>query len=632
MSAPAATAAPEVGAGDVAKTPAADATTAVDAPPAAPAAAAAGVTGGDGDGTTDKEKASDRTVEQVLEDERKAADGRYKTTVPEKSFNDLAPFERFAKAPDIFRPGSEDGEAVKLGKLLKDGLLFGKSSVPCKDGVGTVITYDAFAPRPKVYNSPDAIEGIVWTLSPLVLNQRGYGLAGEPTTVAFGVCVEERDGSVLAAVYDLVKDEISTHLMWRVINAVPSDELSDATKTKAAAALMAFMEQRAEGFPSAGGARASRKERQNAAKDAKTTAAAQKAELAKATKDAIAQGRAEEKAAAKARQEEVWGNLSSDNDDDEEEWTKGDVKRAFPSYSSLQKKKPKESNEEHASKLKSAALAYGHNNADKSKMKDLRSFLSDKLQRFHASNAAKLDGGKPAAKGDDDDDADPEVLPAVPPDGSDKQGKLPKRDPPAGVPGDDGEWVKLPSSDFANHFYFQNKKTGATQWEDPAASKKKKPPGPPPGWCAPPPMDDTSLLSAAMVPASRGLLDVGSSGGSNDNLSDQIAHLRSRVGGTINLTVNQRGAYDGATIYQQQASSGSGATGGGASLQGLAPTHLALSTPGSQLVPQQQPLLQQQQQQQQQRALMQQQNQQSIMQQPQQQQHGPPPSHPAPFY
>ena len=178
--------------------------------------------------------------------------------------------------------------------------------MPCKDGVGAVITYDAFAPRPKVYNSPDAIEGIVWTLSPLVLNQRGYGLAGEPTTVAFGVCVEERDGSVLAAVYDLVKDEISTHLMWRVINAVPSDELSDATKTKAAAALMALMEQQAEGFPSAGGARASRKERQNAAKDAKRTAAAEKAELAKVTKDAIAQGRAEEKAAAKARHEALW--------------------------------------------------------------------------------------------------------------------------------------------------------------------------------------------------------------------------------------------------------------------------------------------------------------------------------------
>ena len=601
-------------------------TPAADAPPAPPTAAAAGVPEGDGDGTTDKEKASDRTVEQVLEDERKAADGRYKTTVPEKSFNALTPFERFAKAPDIFRPGSEDGEAVQLGKLIKEGLLFGKSSVPCKDGVGAVITYDAFAPRPKVYNSPDAIEGIVWTLSPLVLNQRGYGLAGEPTTVAFGVCVEERDGSVLAAVYDLEKDEISTHLMWRVINAVPSDELSDATKTKAAAALMAFMEQRAEGFPSAGGARASRKERQDAAKDAKKTAAVEKAEQEKARNDAIAQGRAEEKAAAKARLEELWG--VSSNDDDDEKWTKGDVKRAFPSYSSLQKKKFKESNEEHASKIKSAALAYGHKNADTSKMKELRSFLSDKLRSFHASNAAKLDGGgKPPAKPYDGDDADPEGFPAVPPDGIDMQGKAKKRDPPADVPGGDGEWVKLPSSDFANHFYFQNTKTGATQWEDPAASKKKKPPGPPPGWCAPPPMDDTSLLSAAMVPASRGLLDVGSSGGSNDNLSDQIAHLRSRVGGTINLTVNQRGAYDGATIYQQQASS-SGATGGGASLQGLAPTHLALSTPGNQVVPVQQPLLQQQQtllqqqqqQQQQQRALLQQQQQQSIMQQPQQQQ------------
>ena len=93
----------------------AEATRAVDAPPVAPTAAAAGVPEGDGDGTTDKEKASARTAEQVLEDERKAADGRYKTTVLEKAFNDLAPFERFAKAPGIFRPGSEDGEAGMLG-------------------------------------------------------------------------------------------------------------------------------------------------------------------------------------------------------------------------------------------------------------------------------------------------------------------------------------------------------------------------------------------------------------------------------------------------------------------------------------------------------------------------------------
>ena len=211
-------------------------------------------------------------------------------------------------------------------------------------------------------------------------------------------------------------------------------------------------------------------------KTRKTTAAAEKAEQEKARNDAIKQGRAEEKAAAKAWHEELWG-VSSDDDDDEE-WTKADVKRAFPSYSSLQKKKPKESNEEHGSKLKSAALAYGHKNANKSKMKELRSFLSGKLRSFHASNAAKSDDGKPSAKDDDGDD-DPEVMPAPnAKDGSDKQGKAAKHNPPGD--GDDGEWVKLASSDFENHFYFQNAKTGATQREDPAASKKKKPPGPPP--------------------------------------------------------------------------------------------------------------------------------------------------------
>ena len=67
---------------------------------------------------------------------------------------------------------------------------------------------------------------------------------------------------------------------------------------------MAFMEQRAEGFPSALGARASRHERQNAEKDAEKTAAADKAEKEKTRVAAIKQGRAEEKVAAKARGED----------------------------------------------------------------------------------------------------------------------------------------------------------------------------------------------------------------------------------------------------------------------------------------------------------------------------------------
>ena len=92
-----------MGAGDGANTPAAEATT-VDAPPVAPTTAAAG--GAEGDGASDKEKEDEppaRTAEQVLEDERKAADERYKTTVPEKALNGLVLFERFAKAPVLRR-------------------------------------------------------------------------------------------------------------------------------------------------------------------------------------------------------------------------------------------------------------------------------------------------------------------------------------------------------------------------------------------------------------------------------------------------------------------------------------------------------------------------------------------------
>ena len=87
-----------------------------------------------------------------------------------------------------------------------------------------------------------------------------------------------------------------------MINAVPSDDLSDTTRTKAAVKLMAFIEEPAEGFPSGVGARASRKERQNAERR-KTIAASDKAEKEKARVAASKQERADEKAAAKARHE-----------------------------------------------------------------------------------------------------------------------------------------------------------------------------------------------------------------------------------------------------------------------------------------------------------------------------------------
>ena len=98
------------------------------------------------------------------------------------------------------------------------------------------------------------------------------------------------------------------------------------------------------------------------------------------------------------------------------------MKRAFSFYSSLQKKKAKESNEEHESKIMSAALAYGHKNADKSSMKELRSFLSDKLRSFHFPKEAKSDDGNPPAKDDDGDDV-PEVLPIADPNAKDGSGK-----------------------------------------------------------------------------------------------------------------------------------------------------------------------------------------------------------------
>ena len=127
----------------------------------------------------------------------------------------MKPFERFCQASDVIAPGISGSApvVVKLGKLIDKALLYGKGSILADDGFSEVISYDAFAPRPAVYNCPATIEGIVWPLTPLRLNTRSYGATGFATKVYYcNIGEDARDGSVKARCYDIEEDCISEHL------------------------------------------------------------------------------------------------------------------------------------------------------------------------------------------------------------------------------------------------------------------------------------------------------------------------------------------------------------------------------------------------------------------------------------
>ena len=53
----------------------------------------------------------------------------------------------------------DGGDPVQLGRVLDKALLFGKNPKKSDDDISTIPTYDIVAPRPKVYTSPEPIEG-----------------------------------------------------------------------------------------------------------------------------------------------------------------------------------------------------------------------------------------------------------------------------------------------------------------------------------------------------------------------------------------------------------------------------------------------------------------------------------------
>ena len=131
--------------------------------PLAAGAGAAPAAEGDGAGgdKTEKEKETEDPMpaSEVIEEEDKGANDRWKTVKPPAGFEELTPFEKFAKAPDVVPPGG--GDPIQLGRVLDKALLFGKSPKKSNDDISTIVTYDIVAPRPKVHTSPEPLEGFL---------------------------------------------------------------------------------------------------------------------------------------------------------------------------------------------------------------------------------------------------------------------------------------------------------------------------------------------------------------------------------------------------------------------------------------------------------------------------------------
>jgi hypothetical protein len=197
--------------------------------------------------------------------------------------------------------------------------------------------------------------------------------------------------------------------------------------------------------------------------------------------------------------------------------------------------------------------------------------------------------------------------------------KRPKPKPPFGPPPQaEEEWIMHVDSQSDRPFW-ENVASGVVVWQNPL---RAKPPAPPPPAVVGPGGTPASALSVASAGFDANALGGGSgSGGAsyrtgcNTGLSPVLGAV-ARSGGNINVTIAQRGAYEGAQIshYHYGAESVGVASGGAHGRQqlGVGGQQQHMSLPLQQHGHQQHGHPQHHAQ--------------------QHQQHGPPPSHPAPFY
>ena len=406
-----------------------------------------------------------KSAKEVVAAETALANDRYKTTEPSATFNAMKPFERFCQAPDVIAPGISGSApvVVKLGKLIDKALLYGKGSILADDGFSEVISYDAFAPRPAVYNCPATIEGIVWPLTPLRLNTRSYGATGFATKVYYcNIGEDARDGSVKARCYDIEEDCICEHLMWRVVGA-KVDEDDPAVKAKAANRLVEYMALKQRGFAKL--AKRGASAGASAGKGGGSKKPVEKPDEKPDDGDGDGGGAADD-----------GGDGDDDGDRDEKPNAKPKlkpkkvpkptpaaivepkltlitVKQMFPSLTSVGKRRSSESVEQHQANLSAACKVFGRKVPSKYSVAANREFLVEKL-------------GYAIEVPSDDDAADeqpPDEKP--PPKGGKRGGSEVEENDSRDAPGD--EWKKLPSSQFDGFFYWQNTRTGEVKWEPP---------------------------------------------------------------------------------------------------------------------------------------------------------------------
>ena len=459
---------------------------------AAAAGAAPAAEGDDAGGDkTEKETETEDVIptSEVIEEEDKGANERWKTVKPPAGFEELTPFEKFVKAPDVVPPGG--GDPVQLGRVLDKALLFGKSSKKSDDDISTIVTYDIVAPRPKVYTSPEPLEGFLWPMTGVRLNVRGYGSAGESREVVYALCIEaDGDSLVNAVCYDLGDAQVAEHLLWRVVGAGPVD-VTDDQKKDAGLAVMQFMSEKSRGQPSASAARAARKETKDKKEEAKKKSQDELADRQREERESAKRDRELEKERQKLERERIAlekdkialskksgkrrGKEENDDDEEDEEeevqlqLTKKEAAAAFPSATSIGKRKSRETPKEHTERLHAACRAYGRKKPESFTKGDNTSYLTVKLGYDVEPEGPPPKGdGKPGGK---PEEAEPAEASGKPADAS-------------GRPADArGKWERLPSSSYDGFFYWLNKETGEVQWEEqPAATKKVRPAGPPPGF------------------------------------------------------------------------------------------------------------------------------------------------------
>ena len=200
----------------------------------------------------------------------------------------------------------------------------------------------------------------------------------DPPTVSI-LCIEaDGDGLVNAVCYDLGDAQVTENLLWRVVGAGPVD-VTDDQKKDAGLAVMQFMSEKSRGQPSASAARAARKETKDKKEEAKKKSQEELADRQREERESAKRDRELEKERQKLERERIAlekekialskrsgkrrGKEENDDDEEDEEeevqlqLTKKEAAAAFPSATSIGKRKSRETSKERRTRSASTLRA-----------------------------------------------------------------------------------------------------------------------------------------------------------------------------------------------------------------------------------------------------------------------------------